>query len=70
MTDIGESHHEDVIRTFFRHRVGDIGELIRKVPHVVTKASQEPGQSLADLLPEANRIVLVHTLAVYFRVVR
>jgi hypothetical protein len=68
MTDIGEGHHEDVIRTFFRNRVGDIGQLIRKVPHVIAKASQESGHSLADFLPEANQIVLVRVLVVCFRV--
>jgi nuclear pore complex protein Nup133 len=59
MADVGEGHHEDIIRTFFRIRVGDLGQLIQKVPDIVAKALHEPDHILTGLLPEANRIVLV-----------
>jgi nuclear pore complex protein Nup133 len=59
MEEIEEAEHEDVMRAFFRLRIGDIGRLIKKVAHVTTQASRATGRNLIEFLPEANRIVLV-----------
>ncbi|KAF8654069.1 hypothetical protein AX16_003602 [Volvariella volvacea WC 439] len=58
MTSIGDTHHEDIMRTFFRTRVRDLGKLIRRVPEVSKQAAQTSGRDHMDFLPEANRIVL------------
>lgn len=67
MEEIGEGHHEDVMRAFFRHRVGDIGRLIRKVTHITTQAAHATGKDISEFLPEANRIVLVGVLVLYLK---
>lgn len=59
MEDIGEGHHEDVMRTFFRLRVGEIGNIIKKVVAITTEAALLTGRDIIEFLPEANRIVLV-----------
>jgi nuclear pore complex protein Nup133 len=58
MSEIGESVHEDVLRAFFRLHVNDIGRLIKKVKDATTVAARNTGHSVADFLPEANRIVI------------
>lgn len=59
MHEIGKGHHEDVIRAFFRLRVGDIGRLISKVGEAATQAARLSQRDIIEFLPEANRIVLV-----------
>lgn len=60
MTEAEHGHHEDFMRAFFRLRVADIGELLRRVPEVTVNAAKETGRNIAELLPEANAVVLVY----------
>jgi len=55
MAEIEEGFHEDVMRAFFRLRVGSIGQLLAQVVDVTSHSSVEPAQSL----PDSNRIILV-----------
>ncbi|KAJ7219294.1 hypothetical protein GGX14DRAFT_591296, partial [Mycena pura] len=57
MDRIGEDHHEDVVRAFFRRHVGDIGVLLSRVADVTAKLAQSSGRDLHELLPEANRVI-------------
>ncbi len=59
MSDIQEGHHEDVIRTFFRIRIADIGILIQRIPDITLKLAQATGGNTGEFIAEANRIVLV-----------
>ena len=59
MEEIGDVHHDDVMRAFFRSRVADVGKLIKKVVRVARRAPPEQTMDLDKLLPETNRIVLV-----------
>ena len=59
MEEIGEAGHEDVMRAFFRLKIGDIGRLIKKVAQVTGEASRATGRNMIEFLPEANRVVLV-----------
>jgi nuclear pore complex protein Nup133 len=63
MEDIGDVHHEDVMRAFFRSRVSEVGKLIKQVAEVAMRAPAESGIRLEQLLPEANQIVLVRYIA-------
>jgi len=63
MEQIGEGHHEDVLRTFFRSRIADIGNIIEKVVAITNEASVATGHDEIVFLPEANRIILVSTLS-------
>jgi nuclear pore complex protein Nup133 len=58
MEEIGDVHHHDVMRAFFRSRVADVGKLIKKVVRVARRAP-ESTVDLDKLLPETNRIILV-----------
>ncbi|PBL03649.1 hypothetical protein ARMGADRAFT_1095393 [Armillaria gallica] len=58
MSDIQEGHHEDVIRTFFRIRIADIGILIQRIPDITLKLAQATGGNTGEFIAEANRIVL------------
>ncbi|KAF5381087.1 hypothetical protein D9615_003993 [Tricholomella constricta] len=58
MGEIGQGHHEDIIRAFFRSNVADIGLLLRKVDEAATQAALLTGREIIEFLPEANRIVL------------
>jgi hypothetical protein len=60
MNEIGEGHHEDIVRAFFRYKVGEIGNLLPHVMEITRKSAYELGRSLSAALPEANRIVLVN----------
>ena len=62
MEQIGEGHHEDVMRTFFRSRITEIGNIIEKVVPITNEASIVTGHDEIVFLPEANRIILVSTL--------
>jgi len=59
MNEVAEGHHDDIVRAFFRYRVGDIGNLFSHVMEITRKSAYELGRSLSVALPEANRIVLV-----------
>jgi nuclear pore complex protein Nup133 len=59
MEEIGEAEHEDVMRVFFRLKIGDVGRLIKKVAQVTTHASRATGRNMIEFLPEANGVVLV-----------
>lgn len=63
MDEIGEGQHDDVVRAFFRYKVGDIGNLLPHIGEITRKSAYELGRSLSASLPEANRIVLVRPLA-------
>lgn len=65
MDSLQEGHYDDLMRAFFRLKVGDIGELISQIGDVTAVAAQDTGLSLVELLPDANRIVLV-CLALHF----
>lgn len=59
MEQIGEAEHDDVMRAFFRLKIGDIGRLIKKVAQITTQASRATGRNMIEFLAEANRVVLV-----------
>jgi hypothetical protein len=65
MEEIGEVNHEDIMRAFFRLKVGDIGRLIKKVGEVTIQAPRTTGRNIIQFLPEANRVVLVHFFLSY-----
>jgi nuclear pore complex protein Nup133 len=62
MNERGEGNHEDVMRAFFRHHVGSIGELLPPILEIMERPSHGSGRSLSVALPEANSIVLVSFL--------
>jgi nuclear pore complex protein Nup133 len=59
MEEIGEGHHEDVMRAFFRFRINEIGNVVKKVVGITTQASAITGRDIIEFLPESNRIILV-----------
>jgi len=59
MDEIGDGHHEDMMRVFFRSHVANIGHLLKKVADIVNAASKSPTGNVHALLPEANRVVVV-----------
>ncbi|KAJ7774888.1 hypothetical protein B0H16DRAFT_78349 [Mycena metata] len=68
MESIEEGHYEDIVRAFFRLRVGDMGLLLAQVTDVTAKLAQHSGRDLVGLLPEANRVILtVLTSALEYR---
>ncbi|KAF8212214.1 hypothetical protein K438DRAFT_1708496 [Mycena galopus ATCC 62051] len=68
MDSVREGQYEDIVRAFFRLRVGDIGLLLPQVTDVTAKLAQNSGRDLVELLPEANRVVLtVLTSAMEYR---
>ncbi|KAJ7449858.1 hypothetical protein FB451DRAFT_741132 [Mycena latifolia] len=68
MEGVEEGHHEDIMRAFFRLRVGHMGLLISQVTHVTAKLAEDSGRDLVELLPEANRVVMtVLTSAMEYR---
>ncbi|KAF7338280.1 Methyltransferase type 11 [Mycena venus] len=68
MEGVQEGHYEDIVRAFFRLRVGDMGLLLPQVTDVTAKLAQNSGRDLVELLPEANRIILtVITSAIEYR---
>ncbi|KAK0485184.1 Non-repetitive/WGA-negative nucleoporin C-terminal-domain-containing protein [Armillaria novae-zelandiae] len=58
MSDIQEGHHEDVIRTFFRIHIADIGILIQRILDITLKLAQATDRNTGEFIAEANRIVL------------
>jgi nuclear pore complex protein Nup133 len=62
MDQVGEGHHDDLMRAFFRLRVADIGKLL---PHIRDGTRRQLGDvpaNMTDVLSEANGIVLVRHL--------
>lgn len=59
MEEIGDDSHEDLVRAFFRTRVSDIGQVLQKVSDIAQKAAKRSSSSVNQILPEANRIVVV-----------
>ncbi|KAJ8078829.1 hypothetical protein PM082_013112 [Marasmius tenuissimus] len=59
MSGSAEGQQDDYMRAFFRTHIGVLGNLVQKVPDITLNAAQETAKSVADLLPEANNILLV-----------
>lgn len=62
MNQVGEGHHDDLMRAFFRLRIADIGKLL---PHIRDGTRRQLGDvpaNMTDVLSEANGIVLVRHL--------
>lgn len=58
MNQVGEGHHDDLMRAFFRLRVADIGKLL---PHIRDGTRRQLGDvpaNMTDVLSEANGIIL------------
>jgi nuclear pore complex protein Nup133 len=58
MNEVGEGHHEDIMRAFFRQKAGSIGGLLPVILTTVEGSSSKTRSSLAAL-SEANSTVLV-----------
>ncbi|KAH9484254.1 Nucleoporin nup132 [Psilocybe cubensis] len=58
MQEIGDDSHEDLVRAFFRTRVSDIGNVLQKVSSIAKEAAKRSSNTLLQILPEANRIVI------------
>ncbi|KAJ7940617.1 Non-repetitive/WGA-negative nucleoporin C-terminal-domain-containing protein [Mycena leptocephala] len=68
MESVEEGQYEDVLRAFFRLRVGDMGSLLSQITDVTAKLAQNNSRDLVELLPEASRVVLtVLTSALEYR---
>jgi nuclear pore complex protein Nup133 len=61
MDDIGEGHHDDFMRAFFRLRVQDIGEITTWILSILNRVKNKAPSlpALGPILAETNRIVLV-----------
>ncbi len=65
MNQVGEGHHDDLMRAFFRRRIADIGKLL---PHIRDGTRRQLGDvpaNLTDVLSEANGVILVRHLPWY-----
>ncbi|CAL1704556.1 unnamed protein product [Somion occarium] len=58
MTEVGEGHHEDLMRAFFRLKVDGLGDILPKVLSVVRESAHDLTRSLLDAVPQANEVVL------------
>ena len=67
MRDIGEGHHDDFMRAFFRLRVQDIGEISSWILPILNRVKAEAPSppALGPTLAEANKIVLVRWLDIF-----
>ena len=61
MNAIGEGHHEDGIRAFLRTRVRDLGGLFPHVAELVRISGSDMTGKSAEVIPQANQIVLVRS---------
>jgi nuclear pore complex protein Nup133 len=59
MNQVGEGHHADLMRAFFRLRVTDIGRLPPHVRDGTRRMLGEAPTNIPNILSEANGIVLV-----------
>lgn len=58
MNQVGEGHHADLMRAFFRLRAGDIGKLLPHVRDGTRRMLSEAPTNISNILSEANSIVL------------
>ncbi|KAF9075250.1 hypothetical protein BDP27DRAFT_40146 [Rhodocollybia butyracea] len=65
MNEFGNNNHEDYMRAFFKSHVNDLGTLIERIPDVTLQAADQSGRNVADLLPEANRVLLTVLTAAF-----
>ena len=59
MNQVGEGHHADLMRAFFRLRAADIGKLLPHVRDGTRRMLEETPTNIPNILSEANGIVLV-----------
>lgn len=61
MEHVGEGHHEDFMRAFFRLRAQDVGELLAWTMSLLKRLEREAPSlpTLGPALCEANRAILV-----------
>jgi nuclear pore complex protein Nup133 len=59
MEEVGDTAHEDLMRTFFRSHVGNIGRLLNKVADIAIVYAKTPSSNVQEFLPEANRTIVV-----------
>ena len=62
MEKIGEGHHEDLVRAFFRLRVADLG---RFLPHIVEEARKllnDAPDTRIETISDTNVAILVRLL--------
>ena len=69
MNAVGEGHHEDLMRAFFRLKVQDLSALLPHVLSLLRRSSYELTRSLTDNAPQANDIVLVRPLCIGYVVI-
>lgn len=64
MKEIGEGHHDDFMRAFFRLRIQDIGKITSWILPILNRVKAEAPNlpALGPILAEANRIALVRWL--------
>ncbi|KAI0273769.1 Non-repetitive/WGA-negative nucleoporin C-terminal-domain-containing protein [Gloeopeniophorella convolvens] len=58
MNQVGEGHHDDLMRAFFRLRIGDIGKLLPHVRDSTRRSLNEFPTKAPYVLSEANGIAL------------
>lgn len=58
MQDIGEGHHEDYMRAFFRLKAHELGAILPRINDIIKRSSYEVTQSLSANLPQANDAIL------------
>ncbi|KAN0123739.1 Non-repetitive/WGA-negative nucleoporin C-terminal domain containing protein [Russula decolorans] len=58
MNQVGEGHHDDLMRAFFRLRVADIGKLLPHTRDGTRRLLGDVPANMTDVLSEANGIVL------------
>ncbi|KAK7467177.1 hypothetical protein VKT23_004235 [Stygiomarasmius scandens] len=61
MVQIGEATQDqpgDHMRAFFRRHVSQLGMILHKIPDLIKNAPSRTGRTIAELLPESNRILL------------
>ncbi|KAF5373775.1 hypothetical protein D9758_000587 [Tetrapyrgos nigripes] len=56
--EIEEGYQGDHMRAFLRRHVAELGRVLHKVPDMLKNAPQQTGRTIAELLPESNRILL------------
>lgn len=63
MDKVGEGHHEDFMRAFFRLKVQDVGELLAWIMSLLKRLEREAPSlpTISPALCEANRAVLVRS---------
>lgn len=66
MRGVGEGHHEDFMRAFFRLKVDDIGSLFPHLLAIVRSSDHELTRDVLTIAPQANGIILVRHSPIYF----